>query len=883
MAKLRLLLTIFLTLLITTNVRGEEYELVPFEDIQTGDVVIIVGTKSGTAYAMTNNGGTNTPPKPSKITISNGKITTETNTITFTVTKNNDGTLTFTTDGTNTLYCNNSNNGVRIGNNTNNTFSFDTSVNRLKNEGTARWLGIYSTQDWRCYNTSNADNIKETTTTFYKKVTSTGSPIPVTNVTLNKSSHTMMVGDIVQLSATITPSNATRPYVEWSSNNTSVATVSPTGLVTALSPGYATITVTTTDGNHTATCNITVRDVSSSEITWQLVKNANNLTIGDQIVIAAADFDQAISTHQNGNNRDKAAITKNGETITLGDKVQILTIEEGTQNNTFAFNTGNGYLYAASSSNNYLRTESTLSNNSSWKITISDSIATIVAQGANTHNIMQYNASNGLFSCYASASLGAISIYKKIIPGEEYGEDIIIRSGQTETFNEYKRINTLTIEGGATAIMTTDEIQINTLILQGGLNAEATNYSMPNLYINGTTLHVDKVYFDLSVNNQTFYPFAVPFAVSINHIDYADSDLASVSTYGTHYSIERYDGAKRAQSGVNKNENWVRVTTSETLQPGTGYIISAIQRRNTNTVAIRIPLILNIESDLSFNIHAHTGDAAKANPIQKGWNFIANPYLAKYNGRDITNAPAYASIPRHDFSAYDQMPLSTATLTPGYPFFVQMESDAVLNFATTGRHQAPAAVRSDANHQTLSATFHLIQENNQTTDHTSIILNEQYTPAYEINADLEKMFGSAYTTSLYSISNGNRLAFNAISFKDAQSPIPLGYRTAEAGEYTIALNQQEDTNIFEDIYDEISLYDSHTDTHTNLLYLDYTFNSEKTQDDTRFTIQFIPKNNTPTSIENIHHTPTTQKIIHNHQLYILHCGQLYNSVGQCIK
>ena len=152
------------------NAWAEDYELVSFSDIQTNDVVIIVGTKSGTAYAMTNDKGTSSAPVPSQVTISNNKISSTATNITFTATKNSDGTLTFTANGNNKLYCTNTNNGVRVGTNTNNKFSFDTSVKRLKNEGAGRWLGIYNTQDWRCYNTASATNISGTTTTFYKKV-----------------------------------------------------------------------------------------------------------------------------------------------------------------------------------------------------------------------------------------------------------------------------------------------------------------------------------------------------------------------------------------------------------------------------------------------------------------------------------------------------------------------------------------------------------------------------------------------------------------------------------------------------------------------------------------------------------------------------------------
>ena len=82
--------------------------------------------------------------------------------------------------------------------------------------------------------------------------------IPVTGVSLNKTSLTLTEGDFETLIATITPSNATDKSITWSSSNSNVATVSSSGVVTALQPGTTTITVTTTDGSKKATCSVVV-------------------------------------------------------------------------------------------------------------------------------------------------------------------------------------------------------------------------------------------------------------------------------------------------------------------------------------------------------------------------------------------------------------------------------------------------------------------------------------------------------------------------------------------------------------------------------------------------------------------------------------------------
>lgn len=81
--------------------------------------------------------------------------------------------------------------------------------------------------------------------------------VAVTGVSINPTSANLQIGGSTDLTATVLPANATDKSVSWSSSNTAVATVN-NGHVTAIAAGMATITVTTTDGNKTATCSVTV-------------------------------------------------------------------------------------------------------------------------------------------------------------------------------------------------------------------------------------------------------------------------------------------------------------------------------------------------------------------------------------------------------------------------------------------------------------------------------------------------------------------------------------------------------------------------------------------------------------------------------------------------
>ena len=81
----------------------------------------------------------------------------------------------------------------------------------------------------------------------------------VTGVMLDTAAKTMTAaGETFQLTATVTPADAANKNVTWISANTAVATVSATGLVTAVSDGTAVIEAVTEDGSKKAACTVTV-------------------------------------------------------------------------------------------------------------------------------------------------------------------------------------------------------------------------------------------------------------------------------------------------------------------------------------------------------------------------------------------------------------------------------------------------------------------------------------------------------------------------------------------------------------------------------------------------------------------------------------------------
>ena len=81
----------------------------------------------------------------------------------------------------------------------------------------------------------------------------------VEKIEISSSSVTLEEGSTLTLSVTVSPADADNQDVAWKSDNEDVVTVDNNGVVTAVAPGTATVTVSTLDGsNLSATCNITV-------------------------------------------------------------------------------------------------------------------------------------------------------------------------------------------------------------------------------------------------------------------------------------------------------------------------------------------------------------------------------------------------------------------------------------------------------------------------------------------------------------------------------------------------------------------------------------------------------------------------------------------------
>lgn len=107
--------------------------------------------------------------------------------------------------------------------------------------------------------------------------------VAVENVTLDKTSASLEVGETEQLTATVKPADAANKSVRWKSNDENVVSVDANGKLTAISSGMATVTVTTEEGNFTALCKVTVTNPDDTTTDTETQPDGSTVTTVEDV------------------------------------------------------------------------------------------------------------------------------------------------------------------------------------------------------------------------------------------------------------------------------------------------------------------------------------------------------------------------------------------------------------------------------------------------------------------------------------------------------------------------------------------------------------------------------------------------------------------------
>ena len=309
---------------------ADTWEETALSDLTSTDVFVIVGN-NGSTYAMTNDNGTTTAPAASAVTVTGNKITsTVAENIQWNISGNATDGYTFYPNGSTTkwLYCTNTNNGIRVG--TNNAKTFKVNSGYLQHAGTSRYVGIYNSQDWRCY-TTNGGNIENQTFKFYKKVA--GSSKEAAGLSFAISSYEVAPNTI--FSQVVTNPNSLA--VTYASDDEDIAYVDPTTgeVLTGDKIGTATITASSTEtatyDAGLATYTITVYDPTVND-----GSEAKPYTVTEALALinALADNGKIQSVYVKGKVHEVTSFNSNYKSLTyyiedLTDNTKALYVYSG--------------------------------------------------------------------------------------------------------------------------------------------------------------------------------------------------------------------------------------------------------------------------------------------------------------------------------------------------------------------------------------------------------------------------------------------------------------------------------------------------------------------------------------------------------------------------
>lgn len=166
-------------------------------------------------------------------------------------------------------------------------------------------------------------------------------PIHTESIALNKTEITdLLKGKTEKLEVSFIPSNTEDSReVKWTSSAADIAAVDANGTVKALKEGTATITATTADGKHTASCTVTVKEIHLTDVKLDEMKNPSELFKGEkhQIKIGLDPIDTTDNVIYTFASSDEKVVSvdKNGMVTALKNGKATITITVKTTNTDF--------------------------------------------------------------------------------------------------------------------------------------------------------------------------------------------------------------------------------------------------------------------------------------------------------------------------------------------------------------------------------------------------------------------------------------------------------------------------------------------------------------------------------------------------------------------
>ena len=409
------------------------------------------------------------------------------------------------------------------------------------------------------------------------------------------------------------------------------------------------------------------------------------------------------------------------------------------------------------------------------------------------------------------------------------GGELYIPSGTTYT------INTLTVRSTGDAVGIVD--------VQGKLNRN-----------DHTLFHTKRFRAKSGDPLYRWYYFSLPYDCNVSDVTFTNGDPA---LHEVDFEIDWYDGASRASSQA--DGNWRSISTHpdypNIIKAGYGYTIAVEIKSGHDNVGLLFPMA-NFKEATQIDVPVGNWGAGDDDITvnHKGWNVVGNPFLTRYKAQTSLDVNGelrvgyltfsdgkwvqdnsgdkninYATVPQDGGkSGYTQEALTNHLFNPFQSFIIQVggdaeRSDLAVQLKNTHKDKRPASIvqRKESDYEVDEATPVWLRLNlsnaNKESDHTTILISDNYTAEYDMQRDLAKWRGSSYRRYtrpvLASVYGGYELVFDALPDSIVADRVPLTYYSRDAGTMAFELSSAYNWQALE----EVILYDTSTGAQHNLL------------------------------------------------------------------